>query len=134
MLVISATLATIGALTVTPSFVSGAAIAQSFVAPAPCPTCASSNYVGANSTFSKHAGNAANNDNSKVRESLIHTISFLSTDGTLPVSHVVSGKAFNRIIQIWLENTDYSVAASSPTFQKLAKQGITLSSYLSVTQ
>lgn len=39
----------VAALALTPSYVQGAAIAQSFVAPAPCPTCQSSIYVGANS-------------------------------------------------------------------------------------
>ena len=58
----------------------------------------------------------------------------INTDGTLPLSQIVPGKSFARIIQIWLENTDYHVAATSPTFQKLAKQGITLSSYLALTQ
>ncbi|KAF8306372.1 hypothetical protein DL93DRAFT_2179632 [Clavulina sp. PMI_390] len=52
---------------------------------------------------------------------------------TLPAPSRVKGKSFGRIIQIWLENTDYTVAGSSPTFQKLATQGITLSSYLSLT-
>jgi hypothetical protein len=79
-----------------------AATAQQFVAPGPCATCSSPNYVGKN-------------------------------NGSLPIAHQVPGRSFRRFIQIWLENTDYNVAASSPTFQKLAKQGITLSSYLSLT-
>ncbi|KAF8311549.1 hypothetical protein DL93DRAFT_2082983 [Clavulina sp. PMI_390] len=54
-------------------------------------------------------------------------------NGTLVNSPLVPGKAFDRFIQVWLENTDFSVAASSPTFQKLAKQGVTMSSYLALT-
>lgn len=55
-------------------------------------------------------------------------------DGTLINGPVIPGKAFSRVVQIWLENTDFTVAASSPTFQKLAKQAITLTSYLALTQ
>ena len=62
------------------------------------------------------------------------SVLFLSLDGTLPKTKPVKGKAFGRFIQVWLENTDYNTAASSPTFQKLSKQGITLSSLLSITQ
>lgn len=66
-----------------------------------------------------------------------------------PVSNV-AGKAFDRIIQIWLENTDYNVsltrvpstpttmlpvlnktqvAAADPSMQWIASQGILLSNY-----
>jgi acid phosphatase len=49
-----------------------------------------------------------------------------------PVSNV-KGLAFNRFIQIWLENTDYSAAAGNPDQQFLAKQGITLTNYFAAT-
>src|SRR5689334_8856565 len=49
-----------------------------------------------------------------------------------PVSNV-KGVAFNRFLQIWLENTDYSAAAGDPDQQFLASQGITLTNYFAVT-
>lgn len=41
--------------------------------------------------------------------------------------------AYDRFITVWLENTDFSAAAASPTFQKLASQGILLTDYNGVT-
>ncbi|KAK9320859.1 phosphoesterase family-domain-containing protein [Lipomyces orientalis] len=55
---------------------------------------------------------------------------------TAPVGELtsnVNGAAFNRFIQIWLENTDYTKAAADPNLQTLAKQGITLSNYWAST-
>ncbi|MCJ1330336.1 hypothetical protein MMC10_007019 [Thelotrema lepadinum] len=49
-----------------------------------------------------------------------------------PTSHV-SGKAFDRIAIIWLENTDYSLAAGDPNLAWLAQKGITLENYFGVT-
>lgn len=49
-----------------------------------------------------------------------------------PVSNV-AGKGFNRIITIWLENTDYDKAAADPNLQWLASQGITLTNYFATT-
>jgi acid phosphatase len=49
-----------------------------------------------------------------------------------PVSNV-QGAGFNRIVQIWLENTDYSKAAGDPNMQWLANQGVTLSNYYATT-
>ncbi|KAL2126071.1 hypothetical protein VTI74DRAFT_1757 [Chaetomium olivicolor] len=43
-------------------------------------------------------------------------------------SHV-AGKAFDRIIQIWLENTDFDGAAADPNMQWIASQGILLTNY-----
>lgn len=45
----------------------------------------------------------------------------------------VQGKAFDRYVEIWLENTDYSKAAGDPNMAYLASQGITLSNYFGVT-
>ncbi|PWN50006.1 hypothetical protein IE53DRAFT_387729 [Violaceomyces palustris] len=56
-----------------------------------------------------------------------------ANNATLPKTSVVSGKSFDRIVQIWLENTDAAVASTTPAFQKLAAQGLTLSSYYAVT-
>ncbi|KAI1631572.1 acid phosphatase phoa [Biscogniauxia mediterranea] len=49
-----------------------------------------------------------------------------------PTSHV-KGKAFDRIAIIWMENTDYDMAIGDPNLAWLAKRGVTLSSYHSVT-
>ena len=49
-----------------------------------------------------------------------------------PTSHV-GGKVFDRIMIIWNENTDYTMAANDPNLALLAKQGITLSNYFGVT-
>ncbi|KAK5110305.1 hypothetical protein LTR62_006158 [Meristemomyces frigidus] len=45
----------------------------------------------------------------------------------------VPGKAFDRFITIWLENTDYSKAANDSNLAWLATKGITLENYLGVT-
>ncbi|CAG8974107.1 hypothetical protein HYALB_00002742 [Hymenoscyphus albidus] len=49
-----------------------------------------------------------------------------------PTSHV-KGKTFDRFVQIWLENTDFEMAAGDPSIQWIAKQGITLTNYDSIT-
>lgn len=49
-----------------------------------------------------------------------------------PTSNV-PGKAFNRFVTIWLENTDYNTATADPNMAWLASQGITLSNYFAVT-
>lgn len=49
-----------------------------------------------------------------------------------PTSHV-SGRAFDRFVTIWLENTDYTKAIADPNLAWLATQGITLSNYFGVT-
>ncbi|AEO70364.1 uncharacterized protein THITE_122814 [Thermothielavioides terrestris NRRL 8126] len=49
-----------------------------------------------------------------------------------PVSNV-AGKAFDRIIQIWLENTDYNASAADSNMQWIASQGILLTNYFAVT-
>ncbi|KAM0753985.1 hypothetical protein T439DRAFT_310856 [Meredithblackwellia eburnea MCA 4105] len=56
-----------------------------------------------------------------------------ANNGSLVNSPYVTGKSFDRFIQIWLENTDYNTAASSPVFQSLAKQGVLLNGYYGVT-
>lgn len=49
-----------------------------------------------------------------------------------PVSHV-PGKAFDRYVTIWFENTDYETAAADPNFLEFSQKGITLESYMGVT-
>ncbi|KAF3173941.1 hypothetical protein EYR41_004366 [Orbilia oligospora] len=57
----------------------------------------------------------------------------VASDYTLsPVSYV-QGKAFNRFVTIWLENTDYNKAAGDPNIEFFAKKGITLNNYFAVT-
>jgi len=52
---------------------------------------------------------------------------------TLQNSPYVTGASFDRFIQIWLENTDYTQAATQQVFQNLQTQGILLTSYYGVT-
>lgn len=45
----------------------------------------------------------------------------------------VKGKAFDRFVVIWLENTDYDKAADDSNMAELAKEGITLTNYWALT-
>lgn len=59
-----------------------------------------------------------------------------AAQATAPTSHETSdvcGRAFDRFVTIWLENTDYAKAAADPNLAWLAKQGLTLSNYYGVT-
>ncbi|KAA8650134.1 hypothetical protein EYZ11_008775 [Aspergillus tanneri] len=49
-----------------------------------------------------------------------------------PVSNV-KGLAFNRFVNIWLENTDFEDAAKDPSLSKLADKGLLLSNYWAIT-
>ncbi|KAH8674306.1 acid phosphatase [Xylariales sp. PMI_506] len=49
-----------------------------------------------------------------------------------PTSNV-KGKAFDRFVIVWLENTDYDLAAADPNLAWLAERGITLTGYHAVT-
>ncbi|KAJ7676636.1 phosphoesterase family-domain-containing protein [Mycena polygramma] len=65
---------------------------------------------------------------------LVQTANYTSfSNSTLNDKPTCKGKAFNRIIQVWLENTDFATAASTPIFESLAEQGITLTNYNGVT-
>ncbi|KZO94336.1 hypothetical protein CALVIDRAFT_539091 [Calocera viscosa TUFC12733] len=55
------------------------------------------------------------------------------SNGTLQNGPVVPGKAFDRFIQVWFENTDFAVANSSTVLQQLATQGILLNNFVAVT-
>jgi hypothetical protein len=54
-------------------------------------------------------------------------------NGTLPKTNVTAGKVFDRFIQIWMENTDFQMAASAPEFQALMQEGVLLDVYYAVT-
>ncbi|KAI0029682.1 phosphoesterase family-domain-containing protein [Vararia minispora EC-137] len=54
-------------------------------------------------------------------------------NGSLPIEQIVPGRVFDRFIQIWLENTDFSVANSTAEFRSLAERGILLSQYFALT-
>lgn len=45
----------------------------------------------------------------------------------------IQGKAFDRLAIIWLENTDYDLAAGDPNLAWLAKKGILLSNHFALT-
>jgi acid phosphatase len=57
----------------------------------------------------------------------------LTAVGTLSSAQWVQGKAFDRFAIIWLENTDYDLAAGDPNLAWLAKKGISLTNYFAVT-
>ncbi|KAJ7078016.1 phosphoesterase family-domain-containing protein [Mycena belliarum] len=65
---------------------------------------------------------------------LVQTANYttFSTD-SLQDATVVKGKAFDRIIQVWFENTDFDTTASTPFFEELAKQGVLFTNYLATT-
>ncbi|RFU25729.1 hypothetical protein B7463_g10608, partial [Scytalidium lignicola] len=67
-------------------------------------------------------------------EPTLNTIEASAATAT-PISPVsnVKGAAFDRIIQIWLENIDYDKGAADANLQFLATQGITLSNYYATT-
>ncbi|KAF1831511.1 phosphoesterase-domain-containing protein [Decorospora gaudefroyi] len=50
-----------------------------------------------------------------------------------PRSPGIKGKAFDRLAIIWLENTDYDLAAGDPNLTWLANHGIRLTNYHAVT-
>ncbi|KAJ7074697.1 phosphoesterase family-domain-containing protein [Mycena amicta] len=65
---------------------------------------------------------------------LVQTANYTTfSNSTLHDKKVVKGKVFDRIIQVWLENTDFATAASTPIFEQLAKEGILFTEYNSVT-
>jgi len=55
-----------------------------------------------------------------------------TTQPESPTSNI-EGKAFDRIVQIWLENVDFEWAADDANMQWLAQRGITLENYFAVT-
>ncbi|CAK5274060.1 unnamed protein product [Mycena citricolor] len=68
------------------------------------------------------------------RGPLVQTANYTAfSNSTLDDKVTVAGKVFDRIMIVWLENTDFATAAATPTFQKLAKEGILFTDYNSVT-
>ncbi|KAJ7933351.1 hypothetical protein B0H13DRAFT_2227408 [Mycena leptocephala] len=73
---------------------------------------------------------------------LVQTANYTSlSNSTLKDKPTCKGKAFNRMNQIWLENTDFAwlgdrdaqMTASTPIFESLAEQGILLTNYNAIT-
>ncbi|KAJ7144285.1 phosphoesterase family-domain-containing protein [Mycena epipterygia] len=65
---------------------------------------------------------------------LVQTASYTYfSDTPLDDKIVVKGKSFNRIIQVWLENTNFESAASTPIFESLSEQGILFTNYKALT-
>lgn len=62
--------------------------------------------------------------------SLLLSVSLIASRGA---AAWVKGKAFDRLAIVWLENTDYDLAAGDPNLAWLAKKGITLSNHFAVT-
>ncbi|KAL2069569.1 hypothetical protein VTL71DRAFT_14248 [Oculimacula yallundae] len=56
-----------------------------------------------------------------------------ATAKTLSPVSSIKGKKFDRFVQIWLENTDFDMAAADPSLAWIAKQGITLTNYRALT-
>lgn len=54
-------------------------------------------------------------------------------NGTLVNSPYVRGAAFDRVIQIWMENTNYASAAGLQTFKNFAAKGQLLTSFYGLT-
>ncbi|KAI1164022.1 phosphoesterase family-domain-containing protein [Nemania serpens] len=52
---------------------------------------------------------------------------------TLSPTSNVQGKTFDRFVQIFLENQDFSIAAGDPNLAYLAKKGILLNNYYAIT-
>ncbi|KAI1196688.1 phosphoesterase family-domain-containing protein [Nemania serpens] len=52
---------------------------------------------------------------------------------TLSPTSNVQGKTFDRFVQIFLENQDFSIAAGDPNLAYLAKKGVLLNNYYAIT-
>ncbi|KAH7079017.1 phosphoesterase family-domain-containing protein [Paraphoma chrysanthemicola] len=64
---------------------------------------------------------------------LVLSLTALAGMSTAQSQTWVKGKAFDRLAVIWLENTDYDLAAGDPNLAWLAKKGMALSNYFAVT-
>ena len=73
------------------------------------------------------------NVNTATSASAVYAAQATAASSTKNTSPYVCGRAFDRYITIWLENTDYSKAAADPNLQWLASKGITLNNYFGVT-
>lgn len=68
-----------------------------------------------------------------MRTPSILSLAFWANLSLVSAQTIVKGKAFDRIAIIWLENTDYDLAAGDPSLAWLAKKGISLTNYFAVT-
>lgn len=68
-----------------------------------------------------------------MRTPFILSLALLANLSPVSAQTTVKGKAFDRIAIIWLENTDYDLAAGDPSLAWLAKKGISLTNYFAVT-
>ncbi|CAK5270744.1 unnamed protein product [Mycena citricolor] len=65
---------------------------------------------------------------------LVQTANYTTfSNSTIKDGKPVKGKVFDRIVQVWLENTDFATAAATPIFQSIANQGILLTNWNSLT-
>ncbi|KAJ7933819.1 phosphoesterase family-domain-containing protein [Mycena leptocephala] len=64
---------------------------------------------------------------------LVQTSNYTSFSNNTLNDKITKGKAFDRIIHIWLENTDFETTTSTPIFESLAEQGILFTNYNAVT-
>lgn len=64
---------------------------------------------------------------------LLLSLALLANISPVSAQPKVKGKAFDRLAIIWLENTDYDLAAGDPNLAWLAKKGISLTNYFAVT-
>ncbi|KAF1938345.1 phosphoesterase-domain-containing protein [Clathrospora elynae] len=64
---------------------------------------------------------------------LVRALALLAPILSVQGQSCIKGKAFDRLAIIWLENTDYELAAGDPNLAWLAKKGISLSNYFAVT-
>jgi acid phosphatase len=64
---------------------------------------------------------------------MLKIILSLTALASLGSAEWVKGKAFDRFAVIWLENTDYDLAAGDPNLSYLAKKGISLTNHFAVT-
>ncbi|PWN87645.1 hypothetical protein FA10DRAFT_173819 [Acaromyces ingoldii] len=55
-----------------------------------------------------------------------------ANNGTLPPSFTVPGRSFDRIIQIWMENTNFADARAQDIIRNLEPQGLLLTNYHAV--
>jgi len=64
---------------------------------------------------------------------LLLSLALLANFDSVSAQTKIKGKAFDRLAIIWLENTDYDLAAGDPNLAWLAKKGISLTNYFGVT-
>ncbi|KAI9280824.1 phosphoesterase family-domain-containing protein [Umbelopsis sp. AD052] len=92
--------------------------------------------TGSSATTSASTTDSSSSSSSSSSDSTIATATSTSSAATASGSSTGSstqGKVFQRILQIWLENTDYETASTLPDYQALAAQGILLNNTYAIT-